>query len=229
MAFLLPNVINAQDYAIFTIDSTRLFLERNHKTQNLPNYVTQQEWYINGQKMTFLSDTVKVRVNAQQMDTILFGWGNNFDTLLCNISQPKEYRLFYIACCSAFNIQDVALGKFISGNVNFELKNSDTSKRYLALLSDSGILLNGQMKDTLTDHCRSAMSNSFYKLELKEIYSTIDSTKITEETCLQTSSKDAIYFNYQTKRTFFSINYFPLSSQPEKIIYDFESGELRIE
>jgi hypothetical protein len=210
-----------QEYAEFTTDTTRFARFYEEGEGKLPEYISKQLWFINGQEMRYGSGLVRLAVNPNKVDTILYkGYRRNeFDTIICNISEAKSYKFYYNDCCGAFNIQDETTGRFIQGKIVYQLKNSK-NKTYLGTLGESGILIEGNKSDTLKPHCISAMSPNVYQITFSEIELCKDSTNCTEAICMDVDNEVDWEFEFKTISKKIDILFMPLSSDPILIIYD---------
>lgn len=224
---LLTNVLVAQDYAEFRTDITRF----KRYGGNLPEEVSEQVWLINGQEMRYGSGIVKIKANPNKLDTILYkGYERQkFDTIICNISEPKKYKFFYNECCGAFNIQDESTNRFIQGKIVYQLKRID-KKTYLGTLGEAGIIVN-KNTDTLNVNCRSAMSPNVYHISLRQIEECTDSQNCNETICLQEKGNNEPNwsFGYKTISKKLDVLFMPLKSEPLIIIYDSKTDRIQIE
>lgn len=221
--------LSAQGFAEFNTDTTRFEMRRT-KEGKLEKIIPKQVWYINGQKMWFGSGRVKVKVNPNKMDTILYqGYRHHkMDTILCNISEPKKYTFYYNACCGAFNIKDESNKSFTKGKVLFQLKNKD-NKSYLGTLGEAGILVTQFSTDTLYEHCRSAMSPNVYPISFQEIAPCRDSIHCQEGTCLQVKNDEVNWeYGYRTISKKAGFLYMPLNQDPLLISYDPKTNKIVI-
>jgi len=163
----LTNTLVAQEFAEFSTDTTGFSSWFTTNRDKFPE-ITEQIWIIDGQKMSYGSESIKVKVNPNKLDTILYkGYRRKeFDTIICNISEAKNYKFNYNECCGAFNIQDASTKKFIQGKIIYKLKNID-NKTYLGRLGETGILVENKNIDTLIVNCRSAMSPNIYNISFR--------------------------------------------------------------
>jgi hypothetical protein len=224
---VLTNNLIAQDYAEFQTDTTRF----KRYDGNLPERITEQVWFINGQEMRYGSGAIKVEVNPNKLDTILYkGYKRKkLDTIICNISKAKNYKFYYNECCGAFNIQDKSTNKFVQGKIIYQLKNTD-DKTYLGTLGEAGIIVNRKNADTLKVSCRSAMSSNVYNISFSQIELCKDSLNCNEGTCLQEKEKDEPNwdFGYKTVSKKMDILYMPLKTEPIFVIYDPKTDRIKI-
>ena len=67
--------------------------------------ISKELWYINGQEMRYDGKTIKIKVNPDKFDTIVYYRQNQkrYDTVLCNVATPNKYMLIYNECCGFFN------------------------------------------------------------------------------------------------------------------------------
>ncbi len=225
---ILTNNLVAQGYAEFRTDTTRL----KSYDGNLPESISQQIWFINGQEMRYGSKMVKIKPNPNKLDTILYkGYRKKeFDTIICNISEVKNYKFYYNECCGAFNIQDESTKIFIQGKIIYQLKSLD-NKTYLGTLGEAGIIVNGKNTDTLNVSCRSAMSPNIYNISFKHIEICKDGLNCSEGTCLQEKENDDPNwrFGYKTISKKLDILYMPLKPEPAIISYDPKTDKIKIE
>ena len=228
---LTSNNLLSQEYAEFSTDTTRFRTWYAKDDGQLPERISEQEWFVNGQKMFYGSGKIRVEVNPNKLDTILFhGYRrNSLDTIICNITEPKKYKFFYNPCCGRINIQDEASKIFISGKVLFRLKNPD-SKTYLGTLGETGKIVTYKDNDTLGVDCRSAMSPNVYRITFKQIDVCKDSTDCNEGTCLQEYNIDEPNwdFGFNTISKKLDFIYMPLKSEPVEIIYDPKTDQIVI-
>ena len=221
----LTNILFAQDYAEFRTDTTRF--KRWYKVDDgkLPERITEQVWFINGQELRYGSGVIKVRANLNKLDTILYkGYRKKeFDTIICNISEPKKYKFYYNECCGAFNIKDESTNRFIQAQIIYKLKNPDY-KTYLGTLGEAGIIVNNT--DTLNVSCRSVMSPNVYNITFSQIQLCEDRLNCTERTCLQEKGKEEPNwdFGYKIISKKMDILFMPLTQEPIYIIYDPKNG-----
>lgn len=229
---VFTNNLLAQDYAEFKTDTTRFKSWYSKGDGELPEKISEQLWFINGQEMRYGSGTIKVKVNPNKLDTILYqGYKRTeLDTIICNISEPKKYKFYYNECCGVFNIQDESTNKFIQGKIRYQLKNSD-DKIYLGTLGEAGILVTNKNIDTLNVSCRSAMSPNVYNISFRQIELCQDGLNCNEETCLQEkgTGEPNWDFGYKTVSKKMDIRFMPLKSEPVIIIYDAKTNKIKIE
>ena len=69
---VLTNTLVAQDYAEFRTDTTRFKRWYAKDDGKLQERITEQVWFINGQKMQYGSGAIRVKVNPNKLDTILY-------------------------------------------------------------------------------------------------------------------------------------------------------------
>lgn len=227
---IIADNLFAQDYAEFTTDTTRFERWYVKDDGKLPERITEQVWFINGQEMRYGSGKIKVKVNPNKLDTILYkGYRRNkFDTIICNISETKKYKFYFNECCGAFNIHDESTNIFIQGKILYQLKNLD-DKIYLGTLGEAGILVKYKNNDTLNVNCRSAMSPNVYKISFKQIELCKDSLNCNEGICLQEKEKLNWEFGFQTISKKIDFLFMPLKSDPLLIIYDPKTDTIKIE
>lgn len=232
--YIFPILVFGQNFAEFSTDTTRFRQHyREGRHVDLPDYIKDQEWIINGQKMTYGSEQIKVEVNANRLDTILYkGYRKNeFDTIICNISEPRNYKFFYNECCGAFNVQDEGLEKFIQGSIIYRLQSNNESNLYLGTLGEAGILVKKNSHDTLKVNCRSAMSPNIYNISFKQIENCQDSINCKEGICLQVQGENEPVWDYgfMTISTEMDFLFLPLSQKPLIVTYDPKTKKIKIE
>lgn len=229
---VLTTTLVAQDYAEFRTDTTRFKRWYAKDDGKLPERITEQVWFINGQEMSYGSGAIKVKVNPNKLDTVLYkGYRRKeLDTIICNISEAKNYKFYYNECCDAFNIQDESTKKFIQGKIIYQLKNTD-DKTYLGTLGEAGVLVKNKNVDTLNVNCRSAMSPNVYNISFRQIELCKDSLNCNEGICLQEKGKDEPNwdFGYKTVSIKLDFLFMPLKSEPLIIIYDTKTDTIKIE
>ncbi|WP_027420530.1 hypothetical protein [Crocinitomix catalasitica] len=175
--------------------------------------------------MRYGSGAIKVLVNPHKLDTILYkGYNrNDFDTIICNISQAKRYKFYYNDCFGAFNIHDETTGKFIQGKIMYQLKNA-ANKTYLGTLGESGVLIDKNLSDTLHPHCISAMSPIVYQITFSEIECCEVSMNYTEVICLVDNENVDWEFKFNIVSNKLDLLFMPLSAEPVLISYDGHTG-----
>ncbi|MEX1003410.1 MAG: hypothetical protein WDZ35_14930 [Crocinitomicaceae bacterium] len=224
--YVLPAVAFSQEFAEFSLDSSLGWNFSRQEKQELPDYILDQMWIINGNKLTYDSERIRVEVDPNRFDTLLYkGRGRQeFDTIICNITEAGKYQFVYNECCGAFNVQDEASGKFIQGKVIYKIasETQDTSKQYLGTLGETAIMVNGNHNDTLEVECRSAMSPNVYHLTFRQIENCNDTLDCDGYTCLHLddTSEPIWEFAFKTVSKKMDFLYMPLSSKPLIIIYD---------
>jgi hypothetical protein len=197
------------------------------KPKEIDNHqdIAQMQWSINGQLLTFGSDTVKITPNEKVLDTILFKRNEKslWDTIICDIAQPRHYNFVYNECCGGFNVADGKTHSFIKGEVIFE-KTEQTQDVYLGLLGETGVLLH-RGNNTVLPMCRSAMSPNIFLIQLKEIEICADTAGCvgpdSDLQCYTTDGGQTTYdLYYRTKKTITRFLYMPLNEEPLKVIYN---------
>ena len=151
--FLFFEQINAQEFAEFTTDTTRIH-------DNMRERVAKEVWYINGQEMHYNGTVIKIKPDPKKFDTIIYYRQNrkNCDTVICNITAANKYTLIYNECCGFFNVRSKTTK--ITGSVLFQIKNNDEKNLYLGTIGMTGILVNESNTQAIYDECSSAMSPS---------------------------------------------------------------------
>jgi hypothetical protein len=206
-------------FAEFSTDKTRLRRFYRNNDGQLPKHIKEQFWFINGQKMSYSSGPIKVKVGPDKLDTILFkGYRQKeFDTIICNISEAKKFKFYYNECCGGLNIKDELTQKFIRGRISIKLKHP-SNKVYLGLLGQSGSLITVN-SSILSEGCRSAMSPNVYNVVLKQIGPCVDSTNC-EEVCIMGKTEMNYGYEYKTLITKLHFLFMPLDNEPLVITYD---------
>jgi len=226
---ILPTFLFGQS-ATFSADTIRFFRDKYNR-RDIYDKIMESEWKIDGQTLRYGSEPIVVKTD-NRIDTILFRQfkKSKWDTLICNISEAKNYKFQYNECCGAFNVSDET-NKFITGSVNFVLKGNTKNKIYLGTLGETGIRVTSKLKDTLKPGCRSAMSPNVYWLSFGEIEPCKDSLNCNEVTCLYEKGKEELIYEYGYKTISFKLKclFLPLSSQPIKVIYDPKADSVKIE
>lgn len=228
MITLLTPPTNAQEYAEFSTDTTRF---RHHRNEDgkLSEYLTEQVWFINGQKMTYGSGIIRVKVNPNKLDTVLYkGYRQKkMDTIICNISEAKKYKFYYNPCCGAFDVHEEGRRGRIGGSVLYKLKNP-SYKTYLGTLGEAGILVSTNTK-VLNSHCRSAMSPNIYPISFAQIVPCKNGVNCGEGTCLQKDNKESNHnYSYKTVSKKMDGLFMPLKDEPLIVVYDPNTGKINI-
>lgn len=224
----LINSLVAQEYAEFRSDTTRLERWYAKEDGKLPEYISEQVWFINGQEMRYGSGVLKIKPNPNKLDTMLYkGYRRDkFDTIICNISEAKKYEFYYNECCGAFNIKDESTKGFIQGKIVYKLKTS-SDKTYLGTLGETGILVS-KNNDTLRVNCRSAMSPNVYNISFRQIEPSKDGLNSKEGICLQEKEGLNREYGYQTISKKMDFLFMPLKSEPLIIMYDPKTDSIEI-
>jgi hypothetical protein len=230
-SLLLITLDGFGQYATFSADTT-LVKKWFSNTDTLPKQVTDKEWIINGQKLTFGSTPIQIKPNPNKLDTILFkGYRRlKYDTIICNISKPTDYQFVHNTCCGAFNLRNMSSNKYLEGKVVFKLSSNQLSKKYLGTLGEAGMMVKTTNENTLTVNCRSAMSNNIYKVTFSEIEECKDSLDCKEGTCLVDNKKEEPIwgYGYKTLSNKVSFLYVPLDDNPFTIVYDPKTDKIEL-
>ena len=155
---LLTTVFCKAQFAVFSID-TNSFM---HKEK-----LHEMQWIINGKPLKYGLPPVKIKPDANKLDTILFKIrpNANWDTIICNIAKPDSLEFVYNPCCGAFNIRDVKTKKFTQAKVVFKIK-TPSKNIYLGVMSEAGVLIKNNSTDTLKVTCSSVMSPNIVNVRL---------------------------------------------------------------
>ena len=225
MICLLSNAVLAQEYAEFMTSINRQQRHFGKDKDKFPKSMTESVWFINGQKMFFGCKPVKVRVNPNKLDTIIYNGyrQRKSDTILCNISEAKQYIFHYNECCGGFNIQDGATKQYFKGRVIFQVK-QENNQTYLGTLGEAGVLLQRRKSDTLKVGCRSAMSPNVYPISLSTIELCKEGLDCNEEFCLQTNDNLQYDFRFKIQSKKLDVLFMPLKFEPLVIVYDSDLG-----
>ena len=222
---LSPTVLFGQT-AIFSAD-TLIF--RNH-SQKRKARIMESEWRIHGQTLHYGSKPLAIKTD-KVMDTVFFRLYKNstWDTLICNITEPKKYIFEYNECCDGFNICDDK-NKLVTGSINFRVEGFDNKRLYLGTLGESGILIK-EKNQILDRNCGSPMLPNFYPITFSEIEickGTIDCNK---EICLYEGGefKPDHEFGFKTISLKLDFLFLPLGNQPINVIYNAKTGKIKIE
>lgn len=223
---LFQSYLNAQEYAEFRTDTT--FLKKSGK--NMTERILNQVFFFNGQEMRYGSGTIKVEVTPNKLDTILFKKSEDapFDTIICNVSEPKKYVLHYNHCCGAFNIHEEGKG-MIKGKIIYKLTNS-SDHIYLGTIAETGMIIKSKNKDAFYSECSSAMSPNVCKIAIMEIGACHDSSICIYNTCLKEPGTEEPDWNFEfsvlSKKM--EMFYMPLNSEPLIITFNPETDEIKI-
>ncbi len=213
---MLPLLLHGQ-YAVFTTD-----------TMHLEGDEQGSEWIIAGQHLKFDGSSIKVKTD-NVLDTVLYRTDDYraWDTIICQISQPKSYRFIYNMCCGGFGIAD-SIGHFIQARTIFETWPSE--KLHLGKLDDDGILLRPgeNLSDTLDITCHSVMMSNIFNVSFSEITTKIDKSNYNDNTCIK-NGKDYTYdFTYTPTKSYCNFLYMPLSHAPVTIVISRKKGLVTI-
>lgn len=160
---LLTNQLNAQEFAEFTTDTTRI--HSNSQRERMAKEI----WYINGQEMHYDTKVVKIKVNPTKFDTIIYYKRNQktYDTVICNVAAPNKYTIIYNECCEFFNVRSETTR--VNGSILFQLKNTDTENIYLGKVGMTGILVDEKNTQAIYDICQSAMSSAISFVSFSQV------------------------------------------------------------
>ena len=219
------NAFNQTIFAEFTTDTSRI-------NDHMRERISKELWYINGQEMRYDGKTIKIKVNPDKFDTIVYYRQNQkrYDTVLCNVATPNKYMLIYNECCGFFNIRSKT--KRINNSVLFRLENKDEKHIYLGSVGMTGILVNENNSESIFDFCRSAMASpltivSLYQVEEcnSEIDENIEDCDI--DICLWPEKgykslefEEEEYGNFIRKSRKMGFNWIGLNSDPLIVTYD---------
>lgn len=224
LVFLFTSPLAGQEYAEFSTDTDRVKNQWDDIELKYSEQIADQFWIIDGKKLRYGNETIRVKVNPNKLDTIYFKAyrRNMLDTIICNISTATKYKFHFNECCGAFNVSNESENKFITGSILYSLTTSDSSKKYLGTLGEAGIMINENQRDTLTVNCRSAMSPNIYNLSLNEIEVCNSEKDCPNGVCLVEKGKEDPNwdFGYTMVSSKMEMLYMPLSSEPIKINYD---------
>jgi len=226
LTLIFPTILFGQT-AIFSADTLHFYEKKKYRLDRY-NEIMEAEWRINGQTLHYGSEPLSIRID-HVLDTIYFKEFKNskWDTLICNITEPKKYIFYHNECCGGFNISD---GKFINGSVNFSIKSSDTKRLYLGTLGETGLLVK-QKNQILKPGCRSPMFQNVYSITFSEIEISKDTSDRIDILCLYEEGKEQLNyeFAYRTISLKLDFLFLPLSNQPIKVTYIPKTGKIKIE
>ena len=222
---LFSEQLNAQEFAEFTTDTSRI---NGHMRER----ISKELWYINGQEMHYDGKTIKIKVNPDKFDTIIYFRQNQkiFDTVLCNVASPNKYTIIYNECCSFFNIRSKTTRT--NNSVIFRLKNKDEKNIYLGSTGMTGILANDTNTQAIFDFCASAMTSSrtivsLYQVEPCDLDLDQDIEDCDIDICIWPENGiEAIYVdeetygNYKRIQQKMGIAWIGLNSDPLIVVYD---------
>ena len=220
----------AQEYAEFSADTTRL---GHHKDKNgvLLERIKEQEWFINGQRMYYGCQPIRVAVNPDKLDTVLYRASRkaDLDTIICNIAEPEKYRIYHNDCCKPFYIKYKSTNRYTSAKIVFSLSEESGSKTYLGTLGEAGLVVHGQKEQELIPNCRSAMNNNIYTVSFREI-EFCEELNCDNSICLQEEGEeDPDYYSFRSISTKLDFKYMPLNSNPIFVTYDPKTDSIRID
>ncbi|MDB5258653.1 MAG: hypothetical protein JWM14_3348 [Chitinophagaceae bacterium] len=191
--------------------------------QKMDDHFIDMEWKIRGNSIHYQNKVVELTIAPDKIDTLFYRHHKQakWDTIICLIREPGEYKFIYNECCGGFNIADKN-GKLIQASINFQLHSNVKHKQFLGTLGETGILVNYNSTDTLKPGCRSAMSPNIYPLTFQEIKIAKDMINAKEGTCLYEKGKEELNyeFGYKTISTKLNCLFMPLSKNPIWVMYD---------
>jgi hypothetical protein len=223
--FLFFDQINAQEFAEFTTDTSRI---NGHMRER----ISKELWYINGQEMHYDGKTIKIKVNPDKFDTIIYFRQNQktYDTVLCNVASPNKYTLIYNECCSFFNIKSKTTR--INHSILFKLKNNYKNDLYLGSIYSSGgatgILVDEKTSQAAYSICHSAMSSHHMYISFSEIKMCewedfdYENEDCNHSACLLTENgvMDDTEIQYKSLSTKMNLSWLCLNSDPLIVLYD---------
>lgn len=224
LILLISNVNHsafAQDVAIFSTDTIRFW----GKSKKFMERINQQVWYINGTEMRYGSETIRIQPNSNKLDTILFQRSpkEHFDTIICNIEEPYEYRFYFNECCGGFNLKNETINSFPRGKVQFKTIGK-TSGSYLGKIGDSGTSLISEKTDTIRDYCKSAMAPNVDLISIWRIEECDSSDNDCAEICIEEKDQNEInnfkVLEIRQDELIQEFLYLPLDETPLKILFD---------
>lgn len=229
LLLFVTNSVFSQEYAEFSADAS--IFEKNGQ---LPDTFKKHLWIINGQELRYGSKPIKVKVNPNKIDTILYRGNagykeNQFDTILCHISKAKKYKFVYNPCCFGFNIIDmsnVSKPKKTSAEVIFQLTQPNYNQTYLGTLGETGILLKYPNTYVFPANwsCRSAMSSNIFRVSLRQIASC--TYKCNEIICLQENDEIKYDYEFRTISKKIEVLFAPLDTEALLIFYNPKNGRI---
>jgi hypothetical protein len=217
--------------ATFSADTIRFSGEQQSR-KDIYDKIMEAEWRIKGQTLRYGSAPIFVRTD-NILDTIYYRHRANakWDTILCNINQPRSLTFRYNECCGGFDVTDSYLCVPLTGAVNFRIKGKPGKRKYLGTLGETGVMVKKSTRKTLRPACRSAMSPNIYPLSFQEIAAGKNEADCPETTCLLVKSPNIMKyeFRYSIISKKLDFLYMPVSNKPLQVIYDPASDQISIE
>jgi len=187
------------------------------------NEAMQMKWIINGKKLYFGSEPIRVIPNKRTIDTILFRHKSNskYDTIICNIEEACKFSFEYNPCCGSFYLRKENKSK-LSREVKFVISNKDENDLYLGTLGETGILLNkNNVENHINEICRSAMSPNVYPISICKIRKGCNLLNNCEELLCEIQNGEAKNgFEYEVIETQLEFLYLPLSEKTLEVLFD---------
>jgi hypothetical protein len=205
---------------------------RTGRNQELFDRAMEMEWKINGQTLHFGSKPIEVKPDSTTIDTIFYrrNLKSQWDTILCNIREPKNYLFVYNDCCDAFDVQDAILRRRTIGKVIFKLTEKNKNV-FLGTLGESGVLINyPATTDTLVPICNSPMPPNIYQVTFSTIKICNDTVNCDYWICLS-DEEEKKYNNAFGSRTVsekMNIHYVALDNEPLLVIYDPKTNKITL-
>jgi hypothetical protein len=190
----------------------------------------EMQWLINGKLLRFGEDTIEVVPNKNKLDTIYFKRDTKmeWDTIICNIAEPKVYELVYNDCYGVFEVYSTK--KRIPMKVEVAIKGK-SNKMFLARLEETGKVINGSGELSITPLCRSAMKPYIFWIMLQQVEVCTDTGNCekNEEFCIQKENGERDYsFSYTVTKTITKFLFMPLTDKPLRVSYKPEKNKLKI-
>ncbi len=207
------------DQITFSMDTTRM--EDN-------DGFFEMEWVLRGKAIGCYTGPVGFSLKATEPDTLFYKvrQTGSWDTILCFLREPGNYKFVYNPCCGGFYVKDE---KSITRQpIQFGTKKSD-KKSYLGLLDNDGCMVSRGLSDTVKIQCRSVLHSNIYSVSLNEVefveFSEEDST--VSEVCLGLKTEQGMELrNYHLLSRKFHFLLMPLGHSSLQIWYDARSGKV---
>ncbi|HAP58995.1 MAG TPA: hypothetical protein DCR93_05650 [Cytophagales bacterium] len=215
-------------YAEFSADSSKLHLWFQDRPDLLEE-VLEMRWILNGQPLSFGSPAVRIPVD-DKLDTLLYlnYAGATWDTILCHISEPRQYRFKYNTCCNAFDVYSLQPERRIKKpSVIFRTENQVPPKTWVGTVGLSRTWISGHQTDTISAVYWSPMQPNIYPISIQRLEECDSHQECTDLAYIPLDKEEA-GMAFQEAEVLWRGLFMPLHEDTIKINFDLIAKEVSI-
>ncbi len=208
------------------------------RTDTIPSYISDQQWFINGQVLKYGSDPISYSVKKSDSKSKVLhqleyrGPHKKNTTIYFKPTASGSFEFFYNECCGAFYLHDKTTNKRATLQIQVELQNEDPKALYLIQIGTTGMIYDAKTssKDVIQSECRSAMAPDVYQISIVEITPTNDTDEEAKGVCLIQQGKEEVLDNYAYNviKELTSFQFLSLKAKGEFyiMVYDVQKGAM---